>query len=486
MMSQATLTIVTEVVPEGVSKLREMLADLGGQRGHSRLPFADVGGVHFARFAVVEDPDGWVSGRTSPADGWVSGRTSPADAPSRPDPVLPPLLVFSLVFDRPSTGSDDCLERVVAAARESLDAIYASSTGYPGAGAAATQVKEYLLSKNVEPLLFYQGAEGVTVNAVEASGALRQKLENELDRLMRGGAVAEPPVAVARALRAAVAPVDPQWVPTALERLSKPARFFRMAAWNAIVFLAPAVVLVGVPWAIGWLFGAPEWLRAALAATPAVMLAIAIFVAERVDAGRITPEPDVTRSAHLKQVRDEEDRLLRNALIAQNALTHCAIVKPGWLRYGLLQYVFWAIGWRVRLVDRYDGALGGIGSIHFARWVQLDQERGRRRRRLLFLSDYDGSWESYLGEFVDRASNGLTAVWSNTENFPKTAWVALQGAKDEQRFKDWTRNRQLATPVWFTAYPDRTLSNVENDVRIAQLLATEKTAEEDAALLALL
>jgi hypothetical protein len=188
----------------------------------------------------------------------------------------------------------------------------------------------------------------------------------------------------------------------------------------------------------------------------------------------------------LKQVRDEEDRLLRNALIAQNALTHCAIVKPGWLRYGLLQYVFWAIGWRVRLVDRYDGALGGIASIHFARWVQLDQERGRARRRLLFLSDYDGSWESYLGEFVDRASNGLTAVWSNTENFPKTAWVALQGAKDEQRFKDWTRNRQLATPVWFTAYPDRTLSNVENDVRIAQLLASERTAEEDAALLALL
>jgi len=259
-----------------------------------------------------------------------------------------------------------------------------------------------------------------------------------------------------------------------------------MLAWKAIVFLVPALLLVGVPWSIGWLFEAPEWMRAALAVTPALMLALAIFIAEHGDAKRITPEPDVTRSAHLKQVRDEEDRLLRSALIAQNALTHCAIVKPGWLRYGLLRYVFWAIGWRVRLVDRFDGALGGIASIHFARWVQLDQERGRGRRRLLFLSDYDGSWESYLGEFVDRASNGLTAVWSNTENFPKTAWVAGEGAKDEQRFKDWTRNRQLATPIWFTAYPDRTLSNVENDVRIAQLLASAKTAEEAATLLALL
>ena len=31
--------------------------------------------------------------------------------------------------------------------------------------------------------------------------------------------------------------------------------------------------------------------------------------------------------------------------------------------------------------------------------------RGAKRRRLLFLSDYDGSWESYLGEFVDRAQD---------------------------------------------------------------------------------
>jgi hypothetical protein len=468
MMNQATHTIVTEVAQEHVGRLREMLAELGGQRGHSLLPFADVGGVHFARFAVVEDPDANVA------------------PTNRAEAILPPLLVFSLVFDRPAAGSDDCLDRVIAAARESFDAIYAPCVGYPGAGAAANKVKEYLLSKNVDPLLFYQGAEGVTVNAVEASGALRQKLENELDRLMCRGAVAETPVAVARALRATVPPIDSQWVPASLERLSKRARFFRMLAWRAIVFLVPALLLVGAPWAIGWLFEAPEWLRAALAVTPALMLALAIFIAEHGDAKRITPEPDVTRSAHLKQVRDEEDRLLRNALIAQNALTHCAIVKPGWLRYGLLQYVFWAIGWRVRLVDRFEGALGGIASIHFARWVQLDQERGRGRRRLLFLSDYDGSWESYLGEFVDRASNGLTAVWSNTENFPKTAWVAGEGAKDEQRFKDWTRNRQLATPVWFTAYPDRTLSNVENDVRIAQLLASAKTAEEAAALLALL
>jgi hypothetical protein len=464
---QQTLTIVSDVVQEEVGTLRTVLTRLGGARGQSLLPFAEMGGVHFARFAVIEDPD------------------ANDDPPHRPDPILPPLLVFSLVFDALPDGPD-CLDRVLATSRQHLDAIYASCIGYPGAGAAANRVKEYLLGKNVEPLLFYQGAEGVTVKAVETTGALRRRLEDELDRLMRGGAGVDTPVSVARALYASVAPLDASPVPEARPRLSNAARFWRMLAWRAIIFALPAMVLVGVPYAIGWFFGASEWLRAALAATPTLLLAAAVLAAEQGDARRIQPEPDITRSAHLKQVRDEEDRLLQNALIAQNALTHCAVVKSGWLRYGILKYVFFAIGLRVLLVDRHDGALGGIASIHFARWVELDQERGKARRRLLFLSDYDGSWESYLGEFVDRASTGLTAVWSNTENFPKTAWVAGEGAKDEQRFKEWTRNRQLATPVWFTAYPDRTLSNVENDVRIAQLLSRTRTPDEDAALLALL
>lgn len=471
-MQQATLTIVTEISPRDVGKLRDRLVGLGGERGQSRLPFADIGGVHFARFLISEDPDA----NATPANG--------------SDPVLPPLLVFSLVFDGTPEEADECLDRVIAAARPDLDAIYASCVDYPGAGTSAKSFREYLRGKNIEPALFYQGSEGVTVKSVEAIGALRQKLGNELDRLMRAGQPLETPVVVTRALRASVPPLDSGLVPTPRARMSKAERAVRKVAWIVVAVLPPAVLFILVPALVGilvvHLFHAPTWVRWAITVAPVLILAAAIRLAESADAKRITKEPDVTQNAHLQQVRDEEDRLLQNALIAQNALTHCAIVKSGWLRFALLRYVFWAIGWRVFFVDRYEGSLGGIPSIHFARWVELDRTRGTARRRLLFLSDYDGSWESYLGEFVDRAARGLTAVWSNTENFPETAWVAGRGATDEQRFKDWTRNRQLATPVWFTAYPDRTLSNVENDVRIAQLLSNAKTADENAALLALL
>jgi hypothetical protein len=460
---QTTLTIVTELVRQGDAELVGQLADtlekLGADRGRSALPFSRVEGVHFARLAVVEDPD--------------------AKKSSAPSPVLPTVLVFSIVFDQSSNGAD-ALERLIALSRPSLDAIYAVCAGYPGAGASASDVKAYFLSKNVEPFLFYQGAEGVTVRAVQESGDLRKKLGEELDRRMRGGASAETPVALARMLRASVPPFDGSNVPAPPNRLSASARKWRTAAWALQVFVAPALVLVGVPLGVALLLRAPAWLAGLAAVTPALLLALAVFIHETADAQRLVAEPDVAAADHLEQVRDEEDHAV------QNALTHLAIVKTGWLRYWLLKYVFWAIGKRVGLVDRFEGSLGGIASIHFARWVQLDREQGSKRRRLLFLSDYDGSWESYLGEFVDRAATGLTAVWSNTENFPKTRWVAGQGAQDEQRFKDWTRNRQLKTPIWYTAYPDRTLDNVEKDVQIAHLLARAKSAEDDTAWLALL
>jgi hypothetical protein len=144
----------------------------------------------------------------------------------------------------------------------------------------------------------------------------------------------------------------------------------------------------------------------------------------------------------------------------QNQLTHVVDLKPGPFRRWLLRGVLYAIN----LLARYkfnQGALGGISTIHFARWAFIDGGR-----RLLFFSNYDGSWESYLGDFIDKAHVGLTSVWSNTEGFPKTSFLAFRGAEDEDNFKAWTRNHQLPTVCWYSAYPDLTVRNIENNARI--------------------
>ena len=105
--------------------------------------------------------------------------------------------------------------------------------------------------------------------------------------------------------------------------------------------------------------------------------------------------------------------------------------------------------------------MSGIPSIHFAHWALLDEGR-----RLLFLSNFDGSWESYLGDFIDKAAMGLTAVWSNTAGCPRAEWLVGKGARDEQRFKSWTRDHQILTDVWYSAYEDLTVENINNNSNI--------------------
>ncbi|MFT3697937.1 MAG: hypothetical protein QM831_32655 [Kofleriaceae bacterium] len=166
--------------------------------------------------------------------------------------------------------------------------------------------------------------------------------------------------------------------------------------------------------------------------------------------------------------------------IRQNQLTHVVDVKPGFFRLFTVWTVLHVIDGLARIIY-VRGHLGGITSIHFARWMIVRDRRHRpkqRRHRIVFFSNYDGSWESYLGEFIDRASWGLTAIWSNTKDFPPTTNLAFDGAKDEEAFKQWTRDHQLETQVWWSSVPDQTVQNINDDVALRRKLDATLDREE--------
>ena len=172
---------------------------------------------------------------------------------------------------------------------------------------------------------------------------------------------------------------------------------------------------------------------------------------------------------------DDNGLALEEDKIRQNQLTHIVDLKPGRFRFFTLWMVLNVIG---ILASKFyvNGHLGGITSIHFARWVivrdRRDVPRAQRRDRLFFFSNYDGSWESYLGEFIDRASMGLSAIWSNTEGFPRTSNLIFAGALDEEHFKQWTRDHQIPTQVWMSWVPLSTVQNVRDDVWLRRRLET--------------
>ena len=172
-------------------------------------------------------------------------------------------------------------------------------------------------------------------------------------------------------------------------------------------------------------------------------------------------DPVQSSAAKIQNVKDLVDREDRTPSV-QNHMASITIVKPGWLRRLTLRVVLWAINLLARAKATH-GELSGIPSIHFAHWSVIDNGR-----RLLFLSNFDGSWENYLDDFIDKASSGLTAVWSNTLNFPRTQFLLWGGARDGSRFKAVARDSQTVTNAWYSAYWDLTVQGIDNNSSIRE------------------
>ena len=129
------------------------------------------------------------------------------------------------------------------------------------------------------------------------------------------------------------------------------------------------------------------------------------------------------------------------------------------------------LDWTNRHVFARDN-LAGIRSIHFARWVLIDGGR-----RVVFASNYDGSQESYMADFIDRVAWGVNLVFSNGLGYPPTRWLLFGGARDEQSYKNYLRNHQLPS-VWFSAYPALSARNVDDNSALRDGLTRELTGEE--------
>ncbi len=149
----------------------------------------------------------------------------------------------------------------------------------------------------------------------------------------------------------------------------------------------------------------------------------------------------------------------------QNHITAVTPLKQGWMRKVSLALAFWGIKMLVKYRFR-PGFVLDIGTIHYARWFRLP-----KTNKLIFFSNYDGSWESYLEDFITKAHYGQTAVWSNGIGFPKTSYLLFGGADDGGRFKRWVRRQQVPTSFWYTRFAQLTTDQIRNNAVIAHGLA---------------
>lgn len=259
-------------------------------------------------------------------------------------------------------------------------------------------------------------------------------------------------------------------------------------AWHiTLVVLAVAILLSALPmiapvWLAGWLagigLGASAGLIAGLMSTIGAILILVVTalgtllltvalagflfirtlrrqeLADRPDTR--DPDPDVLRAVAARENAPGHER---------NHITALSDTKPGWFRRLTLSLAMWGISVLVTHWFR-PGFIATMGTIHFASWVRLPSSG-----KLLFLSNYDGSWNSYLEDFITKVPIGQTAAWTHATGFPRTRLLIREGVRDADAFKRWVRRQQRPTDAWYSRLPELTLDRIRTNTLIHDGLA---------------
>ena len=458
-MSHAFVTIIADVPPKDVAALRTSIEALGNP-AIPRLAEAldNLAAVHFASLNVFE-----------------------ASAGDR----------GYLVFEFSADGVvDELLDQLARKLGADLGPIFSHAVGrgdVPLHRFWREHVVEIGQTPFTNPGLNFTGTPGLSVARIRRERELAQYLADILDTIGTDRPALERIEAIRNVLRR-----DAQWswaldpeplaqggtlniVPDTLARALPVA--IKLAGPFARDFLWPLAIPAGIAFAIAWWMGGfPErgLLRAlgcaaATAFVTAVVAGVAALLIYREFRQREDAEVPIDRPPDAGAVAAI---MRRENYAAQNHLAALSVMKPGWLRRFTLRLSLWSSR---ELVTRYfrPGYLGDLGTINFARWVVVPNTGD-----LLFLSNYGGSWESYLEDFITKAHSGLTGIWSNTVGFPKTSNLFIDGATDGDRFKRWARRQQIPTAFWYTAYPDLTTANIRANAAIRQGVGAVMTEDE--------
>lgn len=408
------LTVLAEIEADLRPLLDERLAAI--QRGADAFHPARLPNTHFTRFCIIDDAK-----------------------PPRGAERLPALLAWECNHDG---DIGDYLAEVARQTPE-IDRVFECCRGYPARGARSfDDWMLWMKARTHRSAAFYTAYGDLSHEQVLNDRAVHDALRDIIDG-DRNALCQLPPGPLRRQLVEELQQRRPE-LDVSLQGESK-------LRWAAGKVMAVAMLIAVLPLAL-LLYWPWKWI---------------LLRKEAADAATAGPAHDPLN------LWASEDRF------TQNQLTHVVDIKPGWFRLGTL----WIVLTVIDVLARFwyvHGDLGGIQTIHFARWVIVLDKRHEpdvRRHRLVFFSNYDGSWENYLGEFIDRAAGALTAVWSNTEGFPVARNLRGLGARDEEAFKRWTREHQLPTQVWWTGISGSTVQNVRDDLWIRRCI--ERPLDED-------
>jgi hypothetical protein len=427
MTPQANFMVLAPIDPAREAELRTLLDsmnDAPGQvnAGNPLVPFAQFDALHFARFVILED-------------GTLNDTRAYGGVPV---PTYPLYLTFLGDIDG---EVDRFWEELAARAGDGLRKIFSCCTGFN----TQTNLVRWMRAHEAPPIAAYVNWRGRTVREIREEAALREALETHLEsnpREFRSLPAREAHVKLQRFVEAEMAAGRITLTPEAATPVG----------W----WFRNALHLIGVP----LLF---------LLLLPLLVLIAPIYIIclrrlEKSDPELCWRVPQ----AYSDALSVAEDRYVTNQFVAMGSL------KPGLVRLMTAIGVLSTVDYAARHFVRH-GRLGRIRTIHFARWVFLDG-----KKRMVFFSNYDGTVESYMDDFINKTGFGLNAVFSAGIGYPRVNWLVLDGCGDEQKYKDFLRRHTLPSQIWYKAYPGLTAIDLERNTRIRDGLESRSLSEQEA------
>ena len=111
----------------------------------------------------------------------------------------------------------------------------------------------------------------------------------------------------------------------------------------------------------------------------------------------------------------------------------------------------------------------GLKLIHFARWVMIRRNQwpdlGQPRPKLdndyvLFISNFNGTWDQYIDAFADGLPGGLDLLWWGSTKYPHSIPISV--------FKDYITANQIDTNYYYNATPGAAQRDIKAALRVRE------------------
>jgi hypothetical protein len=424
MTPQSNFMVLAPIDPKREMELRQLLDSMNRAPGqvnpnNDLIPFTELDTLHFARLIILDDK--------TTEDVRVYG-LAPRNYP------------LYLAFLGDVDGDPNAfLGNLTKRAGKGLGRIFSCCEGFT----VGTDLLEWMKQHNASAIAAYVNWRGRTVRQIREEAALYEALESYIEKNAARFRDLAPQELHAR-LQSFVG------VEKSAGRLSLSEESPTPVRWQ----IRNLLHMIGLPLLV-------------LIASPLLILVAPFYIIalrrlEKTDP-EVCPTADQKHSENLSHFEDHD---VTNQFSAMGSL------KPGLVRLLTTIVVLKTVNYGARHITR-PGRLGRIRSIHFARWVFV-----AGRERMIFCSNYDGSVESYMDDFINKTGFGLNASFSNGIGYPNTNWLVLDGCIDERNYKEYLRRHTLPTQVWYKAYPGLTAVDLERNTRVRKGLEARSISDE--------